>query len=91
MGRWLPWRYGVTPDNRGVGRSNMPFEMVVGNPLYSLPDAYFVRASIRTHQPNTAYTSQAVSDVTINPNSQGFAGVLALQELLNLQSGGSSG
>jgi hypothetical protein len=67
-----------------VGAQDVAFFNNSLNPLYQ--DSFHVMGQLYTRAPNTAYTNQGRSAVSIDPMSQGFAGDLALQNLLQMTS-----
>ena len=84
--KWRPNYYRQTPDDLGVGVADMAFVKGVGDPLYMTQIPYLVRGQLYSLEGNHAYTNQGLTAVSIDPMSQGFAGDLALQALVDLAS-----
>jgi hypothetical protein len=71
-----------------VGAQDQAFYSTTLNPPYM--SSFYVRRSLGPIEGNTAYTNQGTSRVSIDPMSQGFAGDLALQNLIAM-TGASNG
>jgi hypothetical protein len=79
MRTWLPFFFRPRPLYP-VGAQDQAFSTVLQNPAYM--SSFYVRGDLRPLKPNTAYTNQGTKLVSIDPMSQGFAGDLALQNLI---------
>jgi hypothetical protein len=82
MRRWFPFFLAPRPLYP-VGAQDEAFYSTTLNPAYQ--QSHYVLASLATRAANTAYTNQGRTAVSIDPMSQGFAGDLALQNLLAMQ------
>jgi hypothetical protein len=80
--QWLPFFF-VPRPLYPVGAQDEAYLSTTYNPLYQ--DSFHVMDQLRTRAPNTAYTNQGRTAVSIDPMSQGFAGVLAVQNLIAMQ------